>query len=273
MPADASPLLYAAQIGLIVGGLAALWRWALRPEARRSAAALAPWDITVTDFFLFLWLVLCSGLLVPFAAGAWFKHAGLDTTMKLILGTAAFQLGLLGGVLLFRYGFRRHAGAAVTAATPPAGPNPVLAGGVTFLMAVPLVFVVSLAWQVLLDLAHIPAPPQEAIDVLRHAKAGLPVTLLLVCALGLAPLTEELIFRAGIFRYARTRLPRWAALLGPSCIFGAMHVNLASFAPLVALGVLFSLAYERTGRITTTIVAHALFNLTATLFVLGGVNL
>ena len=34
-----------------------------------------------------------------------------------------------------------------------------------------------------------------------------------------------------------------------------------------------TLAYERTGRITTTIVAHALFNLTATLFVLGGVNL
>ena len=36
---------------------------------------------------------------------------------------------------------------------------------------------------------------------------------LVVLASIVAPITEELIFRAGLFRYARTRLPRWAALL------------------------------------------------------------
>jgi membrane protease YdiL (CAAX protease family) len=39
-----------------------------------------------------------------------------------------------------------------------------------------------------------------------------------------------------------------------------MHNHLASFAPLVVLGIVFSLTYERTGRIGTAIVAHALFN-------------
>ncbi|MCX6944811.1 MAG: CPBP family glutamic-type intramembrane protease, partial [Opitutales bacterium] len=62
-------------------------------------------------------------------------------------------------------------------------------------------------------------------------------------------------------------------LLGNETLARAMHANLASFAPLVALGLVFALAYERTGRISTTIVAHALFNLTATLLVLAGVDL
>ena len=86
------------------------------------------------------------------------------------------------------------------------------------------------------------------------------ITAMIALAAIIAPITEELIFRAGIFRYARTRLPRWAALLLPACLFAALHNHLASFAPLVVLGIVFSLAYERTGRIATAMVAHALFN-------------
>ena len=70
----------------------------------------------------------------------------------------------------------------------------------------------------------------------------------------------------------RTRLPRWAALVIPSCLFGALHGNLASFAPLVALGIIFSLAYERTGRIATTMIAHGLFNLNTIALILCGVT-
>ena len=87
-----------------------------------------------------------------------------------------------------------------------------------------------------------------------------------------APVTEELIFRRGLFRWLRTRLPRPAALLLPAVLFAALHANLASFPALVVLGVIFSLAYERTGRIGTSIVAHALFNLHTILLVLAGVT-
>jgi membrane protease YdiL (CAAX protease family) len=95
---------------------------------------------------------------------------------------------------------------------------------------------------------------------------------LLVVAIMLAPITEELIFRAGIFRYVRTRMPRWAALLLPAVLFASLHANLGSFVPLVALALVFSLAFERTGNIGTTIVAHALFNLNASVLVLAGMN-
>jgi membrane protease YdiL (CAAX protease family) len=41
---------------------------------------------------------------------------------------------------------------------------------------------------------------------------------------------------------------------------------------LVALGIIFSLAYERTGRIGTTIIAHGLFNLNTIILILCGVT-
>ena len=117
-----------------------------------------------------------------------------------------------------------------------------------------------------------PVKMQEAIDLLRHIDSSSLRLALLVVAILLAPMTEELVFRAGIFRYVRTRLPRWVALLLPAVLFASLHNNLGTFVPLVALAIVFSIAYERTGNIGTTIVAHALFNLSSALLVLAGVD-
>jgi membrane protease YdiL (CAAX protease family) len=67
-------------------------------------------------------------------------------------------------------------------------------------------------------------------------------------------------------------MPRWLALLLPSVLFAGLHANLASFVPLALLGVVFSLAYERTGRIAVPIIAHALFNLNTIVLILAGVG-
>ncbi|HND61911.1 MAG TPA: CPBP family intramembrane metalloprotease [Opitutaceae bacterium] len=259
----------AAEVLLILSGAVLLWRHGLSAAARRAPAQLGPWNATLTDFFLFLWFVVCGGLLAPFAAGFWLKQQRLDADLRLVLTTAAFQLGLLGGVLLYRF---RYGRGQADGPGPTPAPNPLLAGLVTYLAALPVIVAVSLVWQALLNALGVPTPPQEAIELLRHSKGPLPAAVLVACATLVAPVAEELIFRAGIFRYVRTRLPRWAALLLPAFIFGAMHTNLVSLAPLVALGVVFSLAYERTGRISTTILAHAFFNATTTLLILAGVD-
>jgi membrane protease YdiL (CAAX protease family) len=93
------------------------------------------------------------------------------------------------------------------------------------------------------------------------------------------PAAEEILFRAGLFRYLRTRIPRWAAIGLTSALFGALHVSwgspmvgLQSLLPLTALAVVFCLAYERTGLIGTTIVAHALFNLNTMFLVVSGIG-
>ena len=122
------------------------------------------------------------------------------------------------------------------------------------------VVAVGLLWQLRLTACGLPIERQDMIGRLAHAGSPALLIAMIVLATVTAPVTEELVFRAGFFRFFRTRLPRWAALLAPACLFAALHQNLATFAPLVALGIIFSLAYERTGRIGTAMVAHGLFN-------------
>ena len=55
----------------------------------------------------------------------------------------------------------------------------------------------------------------------------------------------------------------------PSAVWASLH-GLTAFAPLLALGVVLSLAYERTGNLAVPMLAHALFNLNTILLLLAG---
>jgi membrane protease YdiL (CAAX protease family) len=267
MPPVVSTTVVVLEFALLLIGLRLLWQRGLSPAARLRPARLLAWDVTLSDFFLLLWLVLCGGFAVQYSLNLFFKSHPVDQPHQLILGTAAFHSGMLLGLLAYRFTFGRW---QTRLAFPV--PRALGSGFVTFLIAMPVVTAVSLAWQGLLELCHIPVETQEAVDLLRQTDSPTLRFTLLVVAIMVAPFTEELVFRAGIFRYVRTRLPRWAALLLPAVLFASLHLNLASFAPLVALAVVFAFAFERTGNIGTTIFAHALFNLNASLLVLVGVD-
>lgn len=245
------------ELALVFGGLVLLWPLALSREARLRRAAhpspLAKWDAPLSEFLLFLWLVICGGLVGQFASSFFYK--GRTEDGKLILANAALELGMLAGIALYRFGFARDKPRIVFAPL-----DALLSGLTTFIVAMPIVVGTGLIWQSLLTAAEIPIEPQDMIGRLANAESPKLLIAMIALATVTAPITEELIFRAGFFRYARTRLPRWAALLVPACLFAALHQNLATFAPLVALGIIFSVAYERTGRIGTSIVAHGLFN-------------
>jgi membrane protease YdiL (CAAX protease family) len=261
-------MVIVAELALLVVGFALIWDWFFSARARAITPALPFWEISGTDFVFFLWFVVCGGFVGPFLVSLWLKHQVVDDNQRVIFSTAAFQAGMLAGALAFRF----TRGRRVPEAPVVTGRHWALAGISTYFVSLPVVFLVSVVWVALLKLCNIPAPQQEAIDILRNTGHPLALALLLGCAIIVAPVTEELVFRAGIFRFARTRMPRWAALFFPACLFGAMHANLASFAPLVALGYVYAIAYERSGRIGTSIVAHALFNLTTTTLVMAGLD-
>jgi hypothetical protein len=111
------------------------------------------------------------------------------------------------------------------------------------------------------------------VDPVRNANAPSLLALIAVLAVVLAPVAEELVFRAGLFRYLRTRVPRAVALAAPALLFAALHANLVAFAPLAVFGVLLALAYEQSGRLIVPVIAHALFNLHTLALVLSGVDL
>lgn len=273
----ASQFMIVLEAALILGGLIALWRLALSPAARaagRPPARLAAWPISLSDFLLFLFLTVIGGFVVQLIAnliaGRHFDSLVDGATLRLLAVGGSLDLGMLAGMFCFHLHQRPRR--AENNPAPSAIPISTLvpAGLLTFLLALPVIYALSYGWTQLLELLGLPAGSQDLVELLTHAHSlRLPLVLGLLAVI-VAPVTEELLFRAGLYRYLRTRMPRWAALVFTSALFAALHMNLASFLPLTALGVIFCLAYERTGRIGVSMIAHALFNLNTILLVLAG---
>jgi uncharacterized protein len=198
--------------------------------------------------------------------------------LRQVMQSAAFHLGLLAGLSYFwlwhvRFGTNTRDAAlpAITADLPPLSPSAaVRAGVITFLQALPIIALTSYAAQTLFDSLGIEAKPQDLISLFVHNQNLPSLILLIVLAVLVAPITEELVFRVGFFGWLRTRTLRGVALLVPAFVFAALHSNLLVFFPLVSLAIVLSLAYEQTGHPLTNIVAHSLFNLNTVLLVLLG---
>ncbi len=142
----------------------------------------------------------------------------------------------------------------------------------TLLVVLPLLAAISLGWNFLVEKMHLPNAPQDVIAIFANTRSPLVITGMLLVACVLAPIYEELLFRAGLYRFCRQKLGRgWALLISGIC-FGALHANVAGFVPLAMLGMGLALAYEATGSIRVPIIAHGLFNLNTVLILLSGLK-
>lgn len=274
IPEHVTPILAAAgtaELVLIFAGLVVWWR-----IGRTQPPRLAPWPVSVSDFLTcalaviggaYLFQVLGRAIAEPLLR----KSSAGEDTRTMVYGTA-FQLGLLAGLAGARAYLRMRREAAEVSTPPSRTASLPVAGLVTFLAVLPAVTVTGLAWSWIIQLLGLPAEPQDLVDMFAHQQSRLSFIVLFVLATVGAPIVEELIFRAGLFRYLRTRLPRWAALLLPALFFASLHGNWASLGPIAMLAIIFSLAYERTGRIGVTMIAHGLFNLNTILLVLAGMR-
>ena len=264
------------ELALMLGGLVLFWRLVLSPSARSRLPPpkLPRWDVPGSVFMILLALVLCGMAAAGALSAILLKNFPLTGDARTVFQGASVQIGMLVGILIFRLGFDR-----TPAATTPAGVSVLTSGAATFLIALPILMAVSNAWELFLELYDLPAERQDLIRMFAHADSALLLASMIVLATVFAPVTEELVFRAGFFRFFRARLPAPLALGLPAVIFASLHVNwstlegFASFLPLLVLAVVFSLAYERTGRIGTAIVAHALFNLNTVVLIFCGVGL
>jgi uncharacterized protein len=105
-------------------------------------------------------------------------------------------------------------------------------------------------------------PEQEDI---ADGFGPIPVQVLLIVIA--APLAEELCFRGMLFGGLRERLPKVPAALIAGAVFGLLHAftGISAVPPLIALGFIFCLLYERTGSILPGILLHMLNNSVALL--------
>ena len=109
-------------------------------------------------------------------------------------------------------------------------------------------------------------PQHEALKEMTGDPALSLQVLLIVLAVAVAPLTEEMIFRGLFQTMIRSYLGRpWLAIAMTSVLFAMVHGNLTHWPALFLLSLGLGYSYEKSGSLFRPIFVHAFFNGTAVL--------
>ncbi|MFT3828499.1 MAG: CPBP family intramembrane metalloprotease [Opitutaceae bacterium] len=279
---DLSPAANAislAQWAFVLVGVALVAAWFFAPSlraVRTTASRMPAWDAPLGDTLLVAWVAVCAVFVGSLLAGSLSRQFALDPAggWMSVLSVLGFQGAVTATLALFAL-YRRSFGRAL----PPVGATPalplpdrVLLGAAVFCAALPPVYGTSFLSGKVMEMLELPVKLQDLAGFFTAAHSPALVFALALMGVVIAPLAEELVFRAGLYRVARRALPRWAALLVSALAFASLHGSAVHFVPLTVLGMIFALAYERTGSLLVPVVAHGLFNLNSILLLLAGVG-
>ena len=287
MPAD-EPQLFPVilEISLFLIGLWLIAQLIFKAPFRTrwlKTTQLAAWSINPAEFGIYLLLLFAGGFIFQAGLRLWLGDFIAKASDRAGLEIMVYGTGLDGGALLgwllfpmLRRGWHADYGVAppVEAAAPTVLPwsKALRYGAGTVALALPVIAVLSFGWTFLLRKLGLPDDPQDSIAIFSDTKSPLIVFGMFVVACIFAPMMEELLFRAGIYRFCRQHVGRKVSLLISGLLFGAIHLNWAGFLPLSVFGMILALVYEATGSIRVPIAAHALFNLTSILTSLTGLT-
>jgi membrane protease YdiL (CAAX protease family) len=129
----------------------------------------------------------------------------------------------------------------------------ILAGTGAWLGTFPLVALALVGWTALLSRCGHHWTEQRVLTDLR----GEPVVFFL-CAVVLAPLCEEVLFRGLLYPAFRNRIGRGLAMTVTALLLMLVHTP-ETYPAIFILGLALAYAYERTGTLATPITFHAMF--------------
>ena len=213
----------------------------------------------------FVSVMLAIGTVLALAAGATGTLGG-DTPPTLVLtGTllqAAAWVGSALGFTSFRVPPRAwHFGLRRTAFWPTVGLTA---------LAVLCFYAATAGYTALVG----PDGEQTVAEDLGADRGTALMVAATIVVVGVAPVAEEFFFRGFFYGALRTRLGVFAAGALDGLLFGSIHYSgpdtLSILPPLVLLGFLFCLLYERTGSLYAPIAFHTLNNAIALPVAVGG---
>jgi membrane protease YdiL (CAAX protease family) len=129
-------------------------------------------------------------------------------------------------------------------------------------------FVVAFASYTVNAIAVLITGTTEPVEqqLLQDAMAGgVPLVLVMVLAIVVAPLAEEVIFRGVLFRALASRSTVTLGVVLSAAVFAVIHFEVAFSQPVALLGLftigaLLAVAYHLTGNLFVPIIAHGVFN-------------
>jgi membrane protease YdiL (CAAX protease family) len=202
--------------------------------------------------------ILAMGLATLFALNA----ASGSEAGKVVLHTNdLIANGLISaGIFIFIAAFLKIRGRNVNSLagfTKLAFWRNLVAGGVLLLAAYPLIVVADLLSQQVLGGS---SSRQGIVELFNESQTLKQRVLIIILAVIIAPMVEEFVFRFYLYGVIKRYAGRFAGVLTNSLLFAAVHAHIPSAAPLFALGLCFTIAYEWSGSILVSMTMHALFN-------------
>ena len=193
---------------------------------------------------------------------------GLLVTGFSLTGLLATELVLRTGMLVALVEFFRRRHIDWQQAFGLFRPSAAGSGLLIYLAALPPLFVTMFAYERLLSWVGVKISTQPIAGMFVTTNSTAALILLVLFALVIAPVFEEIVFRGFAYPALKARFGAGNALLIVSVFFALMHAHLPSAGPLFVLSLALGFAYEYTGSIVTPITLHAVFNATnvATLF-------
>lgn len=270
---DAPLIVASLSILLIIGSSLALWIGHIqKPESTIENDPGTPaWPIGWVNFGIFICAMIIFVYVAQVAASLLFFEAPAEgeaplelTPWLAVLAVLCLQVPMLAVFYAARrfypsfYASRlNNTNLSVFASFKKALP--------LFLMLLPGVWIVALLWTKVLsgfeDLGLIEdIAQQELVTLFQGGGDPVAIGLLVIAAVVLAPIVEELIFRGCLYRFLKSQTTLLPAQIASGLLFSMIHWNLLSFLPLVLVGIFLARVYEKTGSILVAIWFHAFFN-------------
>ena len=254
------PAIALGAVVLFTVGLACdlylLQRFQRRPPTPLFKVEPKPWGLSELALAILAFLVV--NLLVFLASAAFGNDdqlAWLFTLTSTLIMNVAFVAALPW--LFARRGLDWRRLFGIDPARRPQG----LGYGLVFYFAmIPPLVIVTILSTVLCQVFHIRPAPQPVVELLTFTDSGWMLGLVVLLAVVVAPVFEEILFRGFAYPALKQRWGTWKALVLVSTAFAVVHLHAPSIGPLFALGLAFALGYELTGSLLAPILMHSLFN-------------
>lgn len=205
--------------------------------------------------------VIFSGYMLIAAGSIILKPLHFNMDVNLLMMLVTFFIDITAGIVILYFVLVKYKEKLSSLGIAVAGfYKNVLSGITAYMFILPILVAVLMLSMLLLNAIGYKSPPQPVFDIFFEEKRSNVVLFLTIFVSILGPIIEELFFRGFLYSAVRKRFGVIVGVLLSSALFSMLHTNIASFLPIMILGVLMAFLYETTSSLVAPIAVHILHN-------------